>query len=438
MQVSVETTSGLERRITVGFPSEVVDSEVSKRLEQAAKSVKINGFRKGKVPMKVVKQRYGAGVRQEVLGDAINKSFYDAVQQESLRPAGRPHIEPKNLDEGSDIEYVATFEVYPTIELADLGEVEFVKQQAEIEDADIDKMVETLRKSQASWTDVDAAAEDGNRVKISYVGKRDGEAFDGGSAEGQWLVLGSNSMIPGFEDGLVGAKAGDKKVLELSFPEDYHVESLRAAEVVFDVDVSLVQEQELPEVDEAFFAKFGVPEGGMDAFREQVKQNMDREKRKALRTKLKEQVMTVLVDKHEIDLPKALVDGEIEALRNQMIQQYGAIADKIDVKALLPDDMFKAEAERRTALGLIVSEIVRSESIKADKDKVREIIEEAASTYEDPEEVINYYYSNEQLLASVEAAALEDQVVDSLIARAKVTEESVSYDEAIKPSEAAK
>jgi len=215
-----------------------------------------------------------------------------------------------------------------------------VKHSADIEESDVDTMIETLRKSQAAWNDVDAAAKVDDRIKISYVGKKDGEAFDGGTAEGQWLVLGSNSMIPGFEDGLVGVKAGDKKELNLSFPDDYHVESLRSAEVVFDVEVSLVQQQDLPKVDKTFFEKFG--------------------------------------------MPKALVDGEVGALRQQMVQQYGAVADKIDVESLLPDDMFKAEAERRTALGLIVSEIVKSESLQADKDKVRELVEEAASTYEDP------------------------------------------------------
>lgn len=431
MQVSVETTSGLERRITVGIPSALIDGEVEKRLQDAVKTVRINGFRKGKVPMRVVKQRYGAGVRQEVLGDTINKSFYEAVQKESLRPAGAPQIEPKSMEEGSDVEFVATFEVYPVVELADMSSVEFIKHSAEIQDADIDNMIETLRKSQANWSESEAAAAEGDRVKISYVGTRDGEAFEGGTAEGQSLVLGSNSMIPGFEDGLVGAKAGDNKKLELVFPAEYHVESLREAAVSFDVSVQLVETQELPEVDDAFIEKFGVAEGGLEKFREEVKGNMDREKRRALRAKLKEQVMSALIETHKLDLPKALVSGEIDALRNQAVQQYGAIADKIDVKALLPDDMFKEQAERRTALGLIISEIVKADSLVADKDKVREIVEETASTYESPEEVINYYYSNEQLLANVEAAALEEQVVDSILDKASIKDEAISYEEAI-------
>lgn len=436
MQVSVETTSGLERRLTVGIPSSDVDVEVEKRLKEAAKTVRINGFRKGKVPLRVVKQRYGAGVRQEVLGDVINRSFYEAVQKESLNPAGSPNIEPKSMDEGADIEYVATFEVYPEIELADLNDVEITQYESELTEADVDTMIETLRKSSASWEVIDAAAEDGDRVKINFVGKRDGETFDGGSAEGQNLVLGSKTMIPGFEDGIVGMKAGDKNDINLTFPDDYQVEDLRGADVVFEIEVIDVSKQQLPEVDDSFFEKFGVKDGGLEAFREEVKGNMEREKTRALRSKLKEQVMNTLLDKHSVDLPKALLDNEITALRNQAVQQYGAVADKIDVKALLPDEMFSEQAQRRTALGLIISEVIKKEELKADADKVRALVEENASTYEDPEEVINYFYSNEQLLANIEAAALEDQVVDLLLEKATVTSETVSYEDALKPLEA--
>lgn len=435
MQVSVETTSGLERRLTVGVPAQEIDKEVDNRLKKAAGTVKINGFRKGKVPFKVVKQRYGAGVRQEVVGDAINRSFYDAVRQKDLRPAGQPQIEPKNIDEGADLEYVAVFEVYPEVELKDLAGTELTQYDADIEEADIDKMIETLQKSQSTWEDIKRKAKKEDRLKINYLGKIDGEAFDGGSAEGQWLVLGSDSMIPGFEKGLIGAKKGEEHTLELTFPEDYHVESLKNAKAVFEVTVLEAQAQKLPEVDEAFFEKFGVSEGGLEKFREEVTGNMEREKRKALRAKLKDQAMNALLDAHQIEIPKSLLQSEIEVLRNQAMQQYGAIADKIDVRSLLPDDLFTKQAERRTALGLIVSEYVQVNKIKADKDQVRSIIEETASTYENPEEVVNYYYSNEQLLASAEAAALEEQVIDDLLAKATVTEVKVSYDEAIKPSE---
>ncbi len=435
MQVSIETTSGLERRLTVGIPADVVDQEVNKRLKDAAKTVRINGFRKGKVPLKVVKQRFGAGVRQEVLGDTIQRTFYDAVQQESVRPAGQPQIEPTQMDEGKDIEYVATFEVYPELELKGLEDMEITRFDADIEEADIDTMIESLRKGQASWESVDRASVDGDQVVIDFDGKIDGEAFDGGAANNHNLVLGSNSMIPGFEDGIVGMKAGDESTVKVTFPDDYQVEDLRGKDAEFAVTVHEVKEQTLPEVNEEFFEKFGVSEGGEESFRKDVRENMDREKQRSIKAKLKEQVMNALLEANPVDLPAALVDSEINALRQQMMQQYGQQAANLDLKALLPDDMFKVQAERRTALALIISEYVKDKEIKADKDLVRSLIEETASTYEEPEQVVNYYYSNEQLLASVEAAALEEQVVNLIIEGAKVADQKVSYEEAVKPLE---
>ncbi|WNO10907.1 trigger factor [Teredinibacter sp. KSP-S5-2] len=434
MQVSVETTTGLERKVTVGIPADVVDQEVEKRLKEAAKTVRINGFRKGKVPMKVVKSRFGAGVRQEVLGDTINRSFYEAVQKESLRPAGQPQIDAKQLEEGKDVEFVATFEVYPEVTVDGLGESEIVRYNAEIGDEDVDNMIEVLRKSQAEWSDVKRKSKKTDRVNIDFVGTKDGEEFAGGSAKGHNLVLGSDSMIPGFEKGIIGMKAGEEKVLELTFPEDYHAEDLKGAAVEFKITVNAVSAQKLPELNEEFFKKYGV-EGDEASFREDVKENMEREKLKAIKAKTKEQVMNALLKANEVDIPKALISQEINAMRNQMIQQYGQAAQNLDIQSLLPDDMFKEQAERRTALGLLVSEIVSKEKLVADKDKVKTLIEEAASSYEDPESVVNYYFSNEQLLASVEAAALEDQVVDFLLEKAKVVDKTVSYDEVIKPLE---
>lgn len=438
MQVSIEATSGLERRLTVGIPAEVVDNEVEKRLKQAAKTVRINGFRQGKVPFKVVKKRFGDGVRQEVLGDTIQRSFYDAVQQESVRPAGQPSIEPKQMDEGQDVEYVATFEVYPEIELKDLDGVEITRFDAEINDADIDKMIETLQKGQASWEPVKRKSKKGDKATIDFEGKIDGEIFDGGSAKGHELELGSDSMIPGFEKGIIGMKSGETQVVNATFPEDYQVEDLRGKEAAFEITVHEVKGQKLPNLDDEFFAKFGVSEGGEEKFREEVKANMEREKQRAIKAKIKDQVMNALLDANPVDLPAALVKSEINAMRQQMVQQYGQSAQNLDLQALLPDDMFKQQAERRTALALIISEVVKAHELKADKDLVRGIVEEAASTYEDPQEVINYYYSNEQLLASAEAAALEEQVVEVLMSKANVSDATVSYDEVIKPAETPK
>lgn len=437
MQVSIEATSGLERRLTVGVPADQIDSEVNKRLQQAAKTVRINGFRKGKVPLKVVKQRFGAGVRQEVVGEVMSRSFYDAVRKEDVKPAGQPSIEPKQMEEGKDLEFVATFEVYPEVALSDFSDLEVTRLTAEVTDADIDKMIEVLQKQQASWEEIKRKAKKGDRVNIDYVGTKDGEPFEGGSAENQFLVLGSDSMIPGFEKGLIGCKAGEEHVLDLTFPEDYQAEALRGAAVQFTVKVNGVSAQKLPELDDAFFEKYGVTEGGLEKFRAEVKDNMARELKNAAQAKVKTQVMDALVSKHEVDLPKALVQSEIGALRNQMVQRFGGAANnaQLDFASLLPDDMFTEQAQRRVKLGLVVGEIVKANEIKVDADRVRTMVEELASTYQEPEEVINHYYSNRELLASVESAVLEDQVVDFLLAAGKVKEEASTYDEVIKPAE---
>ena len=437
MQVSIETTSGLERRLTVGVPADQIESEINKRLQQAAKSVRINGFRKGKVPLKVVKQRFGAGVRQEVVGEVMSRSFYDAVRKEDVKPAGQPSIEPKQMEEGKDLEFVATFEVYPEVTLSEFSDIEVTRLTADVTEADIDKMIEVLQKQQATWEDTKRKTKKGERVNINYVGTKDGEEFEGGKADNQFLVLGSDSMIPGFEKGLIGCKAGEEHVLDLTFPDDYQAEELRGAAVQFKVTVNSTSAQKLPELDDEFFAKYGVTEGGLEKFRAEVKDNMARELKNAAQAKVKTQIMDALVSKHEVDLPKALVKSEIGALRNQMIQRFGGAANnaQLDFASLLPDDMFTEQAERRVKLGLVVGEVVKANGIKVDGDRVRAMVEELASTYQEPDEVVNHYYNNRELLASVESAVLEDQVVDFLLAAGKVTDKASTYDEVIKPAD---
>lgn len=432
MQVSIETTSGLERKLTVGIPAADIDAEVEKRLKEAAKTVNIKGFRKGKVPLKVVKQRFGSGVRREVIGDQINRSFYEAVQKESVRPAGQPSIQTRQMDEGKDLEYIATFEVYPDVQLADLGKVEIKLYEAEITDKDVDKMIKNLQEQAAEWSEVKRKSKKGDRVEIDFVGKIDGEAFDGGSAKGHSLTLGSNTMIPGFEDGIVGMKAGDVQTINVTFPADYQVEDLRGKAADFEITVNRVDGQKLPKLDDEFFAKFGVNEGGEEKFRAEVKLNMEREKQQAIKSITKKQVMDALLRENKIDIPRALVAAEVRAIRNQMLQQYGQRAKNLDIEKLLPDTMFRDQAEKRVALGLLVAEVVKKENLKADKNMVRALIEDAASTYEDAQEVINYYYNNEQLLTNIEAVALEQQVVDFIASKASTKAASASYDEVIK------
>lgn len=433
MQVSIETTSGLERRLTVGVPADRVDQQVDARLLKAAKDVRLPGFRPGKVPMKVMRQRFGAGVRQEVLGEVMSQSFQEAVMQENLRPAGQPQIEPRNLDAGKDLEYVAIFEVFPDVDVVEITDYTVERPAAEVTQEDVDNIIDVFRKQQGSMEVVERPAAEGDTVNIDFAGTRDGEAFEGGSGEGTDLELGSGRMIPGFEDGIVGMSAGDEKTLALTFPEDYHSEELKGAEVEFKVTVNSVSEQQLAPLDEKLFASYGVEEGGEEQFRKEVAENMARELKNAVQAKVKQQVMDAVIAAHEsLEIPKSLISQEINAMREQMFQQFGgAGAQNMDLNSLLPDDMFTENAERRVKLGLVLSELIQKLELKADADKVRETIEEMASTYQDPEEVINWYYSNQEQLSSVESKVLEDQVVEKLLDNANIEDKACSYQEAI-------
>jgi trigger factor len=433
MQVSVEATSSLERQMTITVPAEQIENDVTSRLKQTARTARIDGFRPGKVPMKVLKRRYGEGVRQEVLGDVIQRSFYEAVTQEKLKPAGGPSIEPKQFNEGEDFQYVATFEVYPVIELADFSSVELTKETSTVADTDVDEMVETLRKQQSGWNAVERAAADGDRVNIDFEGFKDGVAFEGGKASAHELVLGSNTMIPGFEAGLIGSAAGSELELALTFPEAYQQAELAGQAVTFKVIVNTVSEPELPELNGEFFSKFGIDEADVDGFKVEIRKNMEREVKQALHAKLKNSVLNELVKINKIDVPKALADGEIDRLRQQAVQQFGGGAG-IDASAL-PAELFSEQANRRVAIGLLVGELIQSSGLKADAERVRNTVEEMADTYQQPQEVIDYYYSNPEHLAQVEALVLEDQVVDLLVSQATVAEISVGYQDAIKPAQ---
>ena len=431
MQVSIESSTGLERKLKIGVPADKIDQEVTDRLQKATKTVSIKGFRKGKVPLKVVKQQYGAGVRQEVVGETVNSSFYEAIQQEKLRPVGQPRIDDIKSLEGQDLEYTAVFEVYPEIKLADLSKVKVSRPVADVNASDVETMIDVLRNQQATFEVSEKAAEDGDQVNIDFVGTYRKKPFDGGSAEGQDLVLGSNSMIPGFEDGLVGVSAGEETVLKVKFPKDYHSEDLKGKAVQFAVKVNSVSAKNMPEMNDEFFKLYGVEEGGEEKFREDVQANMERELRNAIRTKVKNRVMNQLFDLNKVELPAALVSNEIIQLKQQMVQQFGG-GQQIDL-SMLPDDMFREKAERRAALGVIVSEVVQSEGLTPDEDAVRARVDEIASTYEQPSEVVDYYYSKPELLSSVEAVVLEDQVTELVLSKAKVKDEAVPYEEAVKP-----
>ncbi len=431
MQVSVETTEGLERKLTIAIPGDRVDMAVNARLQEAAQTIRLNGFRQGKVPLKVVKNKFGKGVRQEVVGELMNQTYFEAIAQESLKPAGQPRIEPTSMDEGKDVEFVAVFEVYPEIELPDFAAIKAERLVAEVTDDDIDEMIETLRKQRQTWVPVERAAADGDMVNIDYVGKKEGEEFQGGKAAGQNLVLGSERMIPGFEDGVIGKSAGEDFTLQLKFPDDYHSEELAGAEVEFELTLNAVSEQSLPEVNEDFFKSFGVEEGGMEAFREEVSNNMQREMKNASRNKLKTTLMDALISDLEVAIPAALMSNEIHQLKHQTVQQMGG-GQGFDPHSM-PDDLFREQAKRRVTLGLILGEVISQQSIQADAEKVRDAVEEIAATYESPEEVVKWYYSNEEQLQGIESSVIEDQVFDYIIEQAQVSDKGVSYQDVIKP-----
>ena len=431
MQVSIESSTGLERQLKISVPAEKVDQEVTARLQKATKTVAIKGFRKGKVPLKVVKQHYGRGVRQEVIGEVVNSSFYEAIKKEDLSPVGQPKIEDIADKEGESLEFSATFEVFPEVELKDFSKVKLTRPTSDVSDKDVKKMIEQLRNQQATFKKSKKKAADGDQLNIDYVGTRDGEEFDGGKAEGQELVLGSNTMIPGFEKGLEGFAAGDETILKLTFPDDYQAEELQGAAVEFSVKINQVSAKKLPKLDDEFFKLFGVEEGGEEKFREEVQGNMERELRNAIRSKVKNRVMSQLFDLNPVELPAALVDNEITQLKRQMIQQFGG-GQEMDLN-MLPSEMFQDKAERRAALGVIVSEIVKVEELAPDEEQVRLRVDEIASTYEQPKDVVDHYYGNPEMLSSVEAMVLEDQVTELVLSKAKVKNQKQPYEEVIKP-----
>jgi trigger factor len=433
MRVSIETTSNLERRLTVGVPAERVDREVDNRLQKAAQKVRLPGFRQGKIPMKVMRQRFGAGIRQEVVGEVVTQSFREAVIQEKLRPAGQPSFEPRNLEQGKELQYVATFEVFPDVELAELQGFTVERPVAEVKDEDIDRIIDVFCKQQGQWEEVDRPAAEGDKVNISYVGTKDGLEFEGGSASDSDLELGSGRMIPGFESGLVGMIPGEQRKLQLNFPDNYHNDELKGAAVEFNVKLARVQHLSPAEKNAELFSKYGVEQGGEEQFRREVAENMLRELRNAVQMKVKQQVMDAVLDAHKaLEVPKALVDQEINGMRNQMFQQFGgARQQNLDLASLLPDSMFTENAQRRVKLGLVLAEYISRFELKPDANKVRATIEEMASTYQNPQEVIDYYYANHQQLSAVESKVLEDQVVEKLLVGANVVLKECSYQEAI-------
>lgn len=431
MQVSMETGEGLTRRMKIDLPFEHIAGEVDKRLQQLARSVRLPGFRPGKVPMKLLRQRYGDQVEREVFGELAQSSFTEAVSSHALRLAGTPKFEPQIDTDAKRFGFTAEFEVLPELELAPLGEHVVKRPVARIADTDLEAMIERLRTQRKTWEPVERAAQGGDRVTVSFVGTLDGEPFQGGTASGAQIELGSAGMIPGFEDGLIGAAAGETRTLDLTFPEGYHAAHLAGRPVRFEVTVDGVAEPKLPELDESFARALGVEDGGLERFRADVRANMERELKQRIAARIKEQAMAALIAAHTLEVPGVLVATEIQSLKEQMYQNMGG--NRME----LPDSLFEGTARRRVALGLIVAEVVKRNGIKADPARVRAAIDEMAAAYENPQEVIDYYYAERQRLAPVESLVLEEQVVEWVLGQATVEDEETTFAQLTDSAEAA-
>ncbi|MZI92837.1 trigger factor [Vibrio sp. CAIM 722] len=434
MQVTVETLEGLQRRLNITVPAANVEDAVTAELRNIAKNRRFDGFRKGKVPLKMVAKMYGQSVRQDVLGEVMQRHFIEAIVKEKINPAGAPTFAPVETEEGKDVVFTATFEVYPEVELKGLENIAVEKPTADVTDADVEEMLETLRKQQATWTEVDEAAGEGKRVTIDFLGSIDGEEFEGGKAENFPLEMGSGRMIPGFEDGIAGKTKGMEFDIEVNFPEDYHAENLKGKAAKFAIKVHKVEAQELPELTDEFVAKFGVQEGGVEALKAEVRKNMERELKQAIKANIKEQAIEGLVKENEIDVPSPLIDQEVEVLRRQAAQRFGG---NVEAAAQLPRELFEEQAKRRVVVGLLLGEVIKAKELKADEEKVKALIEEMATAYEDPSEVIAYYEQNEQMMDNMRNLALEEQAIDAIIADAKVSEKKVGFSELMNAQTAA-
>jgi len=429
MQVSVESGEGLERKLTVQVPAETVDKEVESRLNSMRSRVKIDGFRPGKVPLKVVKQQYGESVMQEVVGEVMQNTLREAVIQESLNPAGNPTIEPTSMEPGKPLEYIATFEVYPEITLADCSVLEVERATAEVTEADIDKMIDTLQSQRTTYEAVERASQDGDQLIVDFVGSVDGEEFEGGKAEAVPVVLGAKSMIPGFEEALIGKSAGDEFKFDVSFPDDYHAENLKGKPATFETKIISVSEPKAAELDEEFARSFGVEDGSVDKLREDIRANMERELHNKLLESLKKSVMDKLLEANDVDVPKALVDHECENLQKQMMESGG-----LQQGMSLPKELFEGEAKRRVGLGLVIGEVLKKAELKPDVSRLEAKIQEVAQTYEDPQEVINHYNNNPQLKQGLEGMVMEEMVVEWIVDQAKVTDAPTTFQDLMNPA----
>jgi trigger factor len=430
MQANLESIGLLERRLSVTVPMAEINGEVDARLKQLSRTVKLHGFRPGKVPLKVVAQQYASQVRREVIGDTLEKSFGEAVRQQNLRVAGYPRFEAKPLAEnGTEFEYSATFEIYPEIVLGDLSQVKIVRPGLSLTDADVDKTLEIMRRQRPTFESVARAAENGDRLTLDYSGTIDGNAFSGSSAKDSQVMLGEGRLLPDFEHQLVGMKAGESKAFELRFPDDYHGREVAGRTARFEVTLKEVAAPKLPEIDAEFAKKLGIADGDLARMRAEVRENLEREVKMRLKSRTKEQVMQALLDTNNITAPKALVEAEIQRMQALARQDLAARGVAVKSDTPIPGEVFQQQAERRVRLGLILAELVRSQALFAKAEQVRTVVEERAQSYEKPEEVVKWFYESPERLREIESGVVEENVVTWALSKAQVEDQPIAFDE---------
>jgi len=420
----------LERRLNITLPAVEIDDEVQSRLKKLARSVKMHGFRPGKVPLKVVAQQYADQVRREVLGDALQKNFGDAIREQNLKIAGYPRFEPRTAAEGApQVEFSATFEIYPEIAVGDLGNTTITRPSISIGEAEIDRTLEIMRKQRATFEPVARGAALRDKATLDFAGKIDGHEFDGGKGEDVSVILGEGRLLKDFESHVVGMQAGAAKTFELRFPEDYHAKELAGKTATFDVKLKQIAEPRLLPIDAEFAKSLGVADGNLDTMRGEIRENLERETKQRIGARLKDQIMQALIDVTRIEVPKSLVELETERMSAAARQDLEARGIKAGAMPAIPRDVFEPQAQRRVTLGLILGEVVKIHGLQAKPEQVRAMVEAQAQTYEQPEQWVKWFYQEPERLRDVESMVLEDNVVAWALANAKVDDQPIGFDE---------
>ena len=430
MKFSFKSKVDINQDLQIVVPNKDIQEQVLIKLKAAQKDSKLKGFRKGKAPMDVVESIYGPEIRQDVLWDLASKTFSKIAQEKDLKIVSRPNLIPEKIEEGKDAKFKATFEVYPEVSLSKMSKITYTNFSCDISDDDLDKTITNLQKRMSQWETITDASKDGDQVKISFVGKIDGEEFEGGTAEDFTVEIGSKSMIEGFEEGLIGLSAGDNKILELTFPDDYGKSDLASKPVNFETQVKEVLSPKLPELNEEFFKSTGIESDNIESFKKEVKTKLEEDLINILNGKIKQSLFDALLIANDFEVPSAMVDSEVSNMKQDTARRMGM--DPKDMNEdLFPNETFTEEATKRVKVGILLNKIIEDKELKPDADKVKEIIEERAKNYKDPQQVINYFYSDDEQLRNIESISLEEQVVEIIKSEAKSVDENISYEDCV-------